>query len=94
MGFLDTFVGAVGKNLAGATGPAGMAAAGLGSAALSGSETVKKTADDLKKRVQEGLSGAAESAYKPLTEFATLFAVNTGLVILALIGVWLVVRKA
>lgn len=99
MGFWEGFakgaLGSVGRTLSGATGPAGMAAAGMGSAALSAnSQQIQKGVEDAKKRVREGLQGAAESAYKPLTEFATLFAVNAALVIMGLIGLWLIVRKA
>ena len=101
--FLDIFGQAAAIAFRSAMGmnPATAAATGAAGAALSGSEGVKKASEKLKKtgeelqeRVKEGVQGAAETASKPVREFATIFAVNAALVILGLIGVWLIVRKA
>lgn len=96
MDFWEAFGQAAGIALRGglSTTPATALVGATAGAAFTGSEGVKKTAEELQKRVQEGAQGAADAALKPAKEFATLFAINTALVVMGLLGLWLIVRKA
>lgn len=84
---------AAGAGLAGSAGPGGMIAAGT-AATVAGNHATMDGMAGLGEKFKETVKGATEQATKPIEQFVTIFAVNAALVILILLGLWLIVRKA